>query len=266
MRPPRTPCRRASQWQRDAGLRLVPLTPSALAEREPSLAPAALGYWLPDDRQLDSRALLRALVAAGEAAGVRYVRAEVRRLEHDGRRVRGIVLDDGFMPAGHVVVAAGAWSTQLGGVPLPADAVFPVRGQMLELRPPASTLRHVVFGAGGYLVPRRDGRVLCGSTEERAGFVRETTAAGLDTLAARAARLCPSLASAPRSDHWAGLRPASRDGLPFIGSTPIAGIHLATGHFRNGIVLGPLTAAIVVALVTHAAPPVDIAPLAIDRR
>jgi glycine oxidase len=253
------------QWQRDAGLRLEPLAPAALAEREPSLAPAAAGYWLPDDRQLDSRALVRALVAACEAVGVRFLRSAVRRVEHDGQRVRGIVHDDGFAPAGHVVVAAGAWSAQLAGVPLPADAVFPVRGQMLELRPPAPTLRHVVFGAGGYLVPRRDGRVLCGSTEEHAGFARETTAAGLEALAARAARLCPSLESAPRSDHWAGLRPASSDGLPFIGSTAVAGLHVATGHFRNGIVLGPLTAAIVVALVTEAAPPVDIRPLAIDR-
>lgn len=253
------------QWQRDAGLRLEALSPQAVADREPSLAPAAAGYWLPDDRQLDNRALVRALVAAGEASGVRFVRAEVRRLEHDERRVQGILLDDGFVPAGHVVVAAGAWSAQLGGAPLPAHAVFPVRGQMLELRPPAPTLRHVVFGAGGYLVPRRDGRVLCGSTEERAGFVRATTASGLETLAARAARLCPSLEAAPRSDHWAGLRPASPDGLPFIGTSAVAGLHVATGHFRNGIVLGPLTADIVVALVTEAVPPVDIRPLALDR-
>jgi glycine oxidase len=249
------------QWQRQAGLRLELLEAHELRCREPSLAPAALAVWLPDDRQVDSRLLIRALVAACRAAGVDFVRAEVRRVDHDGQRVTGVALDDGVRPAGHVVVAAGAWSAQLAGVPLPDGAVFPVRGQMLELRPPAATLRHVVFGAGGYLVPRRDGRVLCGSTEERVGFVRATTAAALHELEARAARLCPPLATAPRVDHWAGLRPASRDGLPFIGPTAVAGLCLATGHFRNGIVLAPLTADIVAAIVTGAASPVDLAAL-----
>ncbi|HEX4458538.1 MAG TPA: FAD-dependent oxidoreductase, partial [Polyangia bacterium] len=118
---------------------------------------------------------------------------------------------------------------------------------------------------GGYLVPRRDGRVLVGSTEERVGFTRVTTAEAGAALEARAARLCPPLATAARLDHWAGLRPASRDGLPYIGTTAVAGLHLATGHFRNGIILAPLTAAIVTALVTRTEPPVDITPLAPDR-
>ena len=253
-------------WQARAGLPLQRLAPQEICERESSLAPALAGVWLPEDRQVDSRALVCALVAVCRAAGVEFVRAPVRAVRHDDVRVLGVELDAGVRAAGHVVVAAGAWSAELAGVPLRPGAVFPVRGQMLALRAPVDALRHIVFGAGGYLVPRSDGRVLCGSTEERVGFTRATTAAGLAELESRAAQLCPLLATAPRVDHWAGLRPASHDGLPFIGATAIAGLHLATGHFRNGIVLAPLTAAIITALVTNRAPPVDLTPLSPARQ
>ena len=250
-------------WQERAGLPIERLDAQQLREREPELAGAPLALWLPEDRQVDSRALVRALFAACLAADVQFLRAAVRRVRHDGRRVHGVELEGSACDAPEVVIAAGAWSTaaELDGVPLPAGAVFPVRGQMIELRPPRAPLRHVVFGAGGYLVPRSDGRVLCGATEEEVGFERATTEPAMRELEARATRLCPSLATAKVGERWAGLRPASRDGLPFIGSTAIAGLHLATGHFRNGIVLAPLTGAIVAALVTGAAPPVDITPL-----
>jgi glycine oxidase len=136
---------------------------------------------------------------------------------------------------------------------------------MIELRAPAPPFRHVVFGAGGYLVPRADGRVLCGSTEERVGFAKEVTAAAVGDLCWRAVRLCPALAAAPLADRWAGLRPASADALPYVGTTSIAGLHLATGHYRNGIALAPLTGEIVAALVTGAAVPVDTTAIAPSR-
>jgi glycine oxidase len=190
-----------------------------------------------------------------------FERAEVRRLRHDGRRVLGIDTDRGAHDPGQVVLAAGAWSSQLEGAPLPRGAVVPVRGQMIELRAPAPPVRHVVFGAGGYLVPRADGRVLCGSTEERVGFAKEVTAAGLGTLCARAARLCPTLATLPVGDHWSGLRPASADALPYIGLSALAGLTVCTGHFRNGVLLAPLSAEIVAALVTGGTVPVDVSAL-----
>jgi glycine oxidase len=204
---------------------------------------------------------MRALVAACVRAGVTFVRSEVRRIRHDQRRVLGIDTDGGPRDAGHVVVAAGAWSSQLDGVPLPAGAIAPVRGQMIELHALTPPVRHVVFGAGGYLVPRADGRVLVGSTEERVGFAKEVTAAGLGTLCARAARLCPTLAALPVADHWSGLRPASADALPYIGGTPVAGLWICSGHFRNGVLLGPLSGEIVAALVTGQAVPVDVTAL-----
>lgn len=246
-----------ARWQRQAGLAVELLDPRQLAALEPALAPARLALRLPDDHQVDGRLVMGALVTACARAGVDFVRAEVRRLRHDGARVLGVDTDGGARDAARVVVAAGAWSAQLDGLPLAAGAIVPVRGQMIELRLPAPPVRHVVFGDGGYLVPRADGRVLCGSTEERVGFHKEVTAAGLGALCARAARLCPSLARWPVAASWSGLRPASADALPYVGATALAGLYLATGHFRNGVLLAPLTAEIVCALVTGGTVPVD---------
>ena len=136
---------------------------------------------------------------------------------------------------------------------------------MIELHAAAPPVRHVVFGAGGYLVPRADGRVLVGSTEERVGFAKEVTAAGLGTLCARAATLCPTLAALPVADHWSGLRPASADALPYIGATAVGGLWMCSGHFRNGVLLAPLSAEIVAALVTGDAVPVDVTALSPSR-
>jgi glycine oxidase len=253
------------RWQPEAGLAIELLQPRDLAALEPALRAAPLALRLPDDHQVDSRALMRALVAACAAAGVAFVRGNVRRVRHQHGRVLGVELDDGARNAAHVVIAAGAWSAQLDGVPLGPGAVYPVRGQMIELTTVAPPFRHVVFGAGGYLVPRADGRILCGSTEERVGFVRDVTVAAVETLCARARLLCPALAQVPLTDRWAGLRPASADALPYIGTTALAGLHVATGHFRNGMLLAPLTGEIVAALVTGAAVPVDVSLLSPSR-
>jgi glycine oxidase len=239
--------------------------PRALATLEPALGEARLALRFAEGQQVDTRAAVAALVSACVRAGVRFVRGEARRLRHDGRRVLGVDSDDGARDAAHVVIAAGAWSTRLDGVPLPAGAVTPVRGQMIELRAPSPPVRHVVFGAGGYLVPRADGRVLVGSTEERVGFAKEVTTAGLATLCTRAARLCPSLSSLPVADHWSGLRPASSDALPFIGATSLTNLWLCTAHFRNGILLSPLSADIIAALVTAAPVPIDTTRLSPSR-
>jgi glycine oxidase len=250
-----------ARWQRESGIAVETLTAAELARLEPALAPPSLALRYASGHQIDTRAAVRALVAACVRAGVDFVRGEVRRVRHDARRVLGVDTDGGPRDAAHVIVAAGAWSSQLDGVPLPPGAVTPVRGQMIELdaaaEPQRHRVRHVVFGAGGYLVPRADGRVLVGSTEERVGFVKEVTAAGLGALCARVARLCPSLAALPVADRWSGLRPASADALPYIGATAVRGLWLCTGHFRNGVLLAPLSAEIVTALVTGDAVPVD---------
>jgi glycine oxidase len=253
------------RWQREAGLPVETLAAGALASLEPQLSPATLAVRYGDGHQIDTRAAIVALISSCVRAGVQLLRHEVRRVRHDHRRVIGIDTDAGALDAAHVVIAAGAWSSLVDGVPLAPGAIAPVRGQMIELRAPSPPVRHVVFGAGGYLVPRADGRVLVGSTEERAGFVKEVTAAGLTTLGARAARLCPALASLPVADHWSGLRPASADSLPYVGATAVNGLWLCSGHFRNGVLLAPLSAEIMLALVTGGTVPVDMTALSPSR-
>jgi glycine oxidase len=150
-----------------------------------------------------------------------------------------------------VVLAAGAWAAGIEGAPLAPSAVEPARGQLIEHHLPAAPVRHVVFGAGGYLVPRADGRVLVGSTEERVGFVNQVTPEGLKALRARGGRLCPALRGRAPDASWAGLRPARAAGAPpLIGRSELAGLTLACGHHRNGILLAPATAEAVFALVT----------------
>ena len=202
-------------------------------------ARALLALWLPDEGRVDSRRLVTALRAAAEKRGVTFRQGTVGRLD----RVEGEL----------AVVAAGAWSGPIAGC-----CVEPVRGQilLLDVPPPPS----VVFGAGGYLVPR-GGRTLVGATVEHSGFDKSTTREGRLQLEAIAARLG---AGGPVLEHWAGLRPGTPDGLPMIGRTEWGDI-VATGHYRNGILLAPVTAAIVRALALHQAPPVDLTPFAPHR-
>jgi glycine oxidase len=248
------------EWQRQAGLRVERLSS---AELEPSVTPGScrMALRFPDDHQVDPRRLVPALLSACARAGVRFVTAGARRVLHDGTRATGADLDGASLSAGAVVVACGAWSALLDGAGLPARAVEPLRGQMIELAANPAPLRHVVFGHGGYLVPRSDGRVLCGSTEEKVGFRKEVTPAGLATLGQRAARLCPPLSEARVIDSWSGLRPSTPDGLPLIGATALARLYAACGHHRNGILLAPVTAELIAASLTGGAnPPAAFSP------
>jgi glycine oxidase len=215
------------RWQLAAGLRVE--------ERKQGRAQLALFF--PDEGQVDNRKLLEALKAACARAGVEVRRGAVAALDE--------------VKARHVVLCAGSWSGQLA--PL---NVFPVRGQMIALDAPPPEC--VVFGAGGYLVPR-GARTLVGATSEQAGFDIAPTEAGRAWLLGVAARLQPGSERAPVLDHWAGLRPGTPDGLPILGVLK-SGVIAATGHFRNGILLAPITARIVRALVHGEKPPLDLAP------
>ncbi|MBX6379032.1 MAG: FAD-dependent oxidoreductase, partial [Clostridia bacterium] len=169
-------------------------------------------------------------------------------LRREGERVVGVDTAGGFVPAGHVVLAAGAWSGLLAarfGLPwrLP---VHPVRGQIVSLRAEAGAPRRILFTDGAYLAPKPDGTVVVGATEDDAGFDRRVTAAAVARILANGLRLAPGLAAASFARAWAGLRPASGDGLPAVGPAPgVEGLTLAVGHFRNGILLGPHTGAAV---------------------
>jgi glycine oxidase len=176
-----------------------------------------------------------------------------------------VVTDDGELHADAVVIAAGAWTGLVPGA-LPEPAILrPARGQMAMVHTRAPLVRHVVFGAQGYVVPRPDG-LLLGSTVEFVGFDKQVTAGGLASILARGIALIPTVADAPLVETWVGFRPHTADGLPLLGPGALPGLFLASGHFRNGILLAPITAALLRDLVLERAPTVDITAFRADRK
>lgn len=221
-------------------------------ELEPALGLACVGAALVwHAGQVDNRRLGRALRTGCEVLGVRIdVGIEALALETDGARACGVRTKNGTIPASVVVNAAGAWAGAFAGVPPGAAIpVIPVKGQMFALAAPAGLISHVVRVPGAYFVPRADGRLLVGATVEDAGFDLRVTAGGLRALLDPALDALPVLRDATICETWAGLRPGSPDGMPFVGETGLAGYLVAAGHDRNGILLAPLTARLVAELV-----------------
>jgi glycine oxidase len=234
------------EFQKSLGLDLQWLSGAEARRREPHLRPGIPGAVLSlRDHQVDNRRLARALVQAAQSAGA-LVREHhpVREVEVSGRRACAVITDDGRDPADVVVLAAGAWSREIGGIP-PAHLppVRPIKGQMLALRmdPSAPLLRHVIWLPRGYLVPRQDGRLIVGATVEERGFDDALTAGGLLALIEGAWRAVPAIEELPIAETWVGFRPGSRDDAPMLGPSGIDGLVVATGHHRNGILLTPLT-------------------------
>ncbi|MGD0765290.1 MAG: glycine oxidase ThiO [Dehalococcoidia bacterium] len=226
-----------------AELELHWLAPNELRDLEPALSPAVRGaLYSPEEQQVNADRLVQALARAASAFGAALLpqRPVTRLLTRNGR-IEGIRTPTGDLFAGHVVLAAGPWTATLAapiGVNVP---VFPVRGQMMAF-PSRSALRHVVWASAGYLVPKANGLVFAGATVEKVGFRRNTTTAGLAGLKRMASSLVPRLAAIDAADSWAGLRPGSPDGLPILG--PLPGwerLSVASGHYRNGILLAPIT-------------------------
>ncbi|HLY01222.1 MAG TPA: glycine oxidase ThiO [Candidatus Cybelea sp.] len=217
---------------------------SSILSAEPWLgSQVAGGMIVSGEGCVDNRRLGRALVGACQTRGVLVGRSSALRVECDARRVLGVHTDLGFVAAGAIVNACGAWASQLNGVPASCvPPIEPIKGQMLALSAPAGLVRHATWVPGAYLVPRDDGRLLVGATVERAGFDERVTAQGAHELLHAALSAAPSLGSFAVTETWAGLRPGTPDGLPFLGPTPIEGLVLACGHYRNGILLAPATA------------------------
>jgi glycine oxidase len=215
--------------------------------------------YVANEAHVDNRRLGRALVAACTDAGVRFERAADVALEADARRVRGIRTPHGFAAGAVVVNAAGAWAGDVAGVPASARvAVRPVAGEMVALAVPKGFTRGLVWSGGTYLVPREDGRLLIGATSVERGFDVRVTAGGVRALLAGALRVAPVLAGFALVETWAGLRPASHDGRPYLGRTAIDGYCVAAGHGRNGILLAPITARALAAVIAGERPPVDL--------
>jgi glycine oxidase len=243
------------------GLPVRRLRASEARGLEPALAPTLrLALEIPDDHAIDPRKLIPALQAAARRAGATlHSKAPVSHLRIEGDRVTGLSLSAGEeIFAGNVLIAAGPWSSQ--GALVPADAlvpVNPVKGQIMRLHDPSGPglLRRVLRMQAGYLVPRGDGRYVLGATMEERGFDTTVTAGAIHELLRDALELLPGLDELVIDELKAGLRPRTPDNTPALGPGALDGLHWATGHYRGGILLAPVSAQIVVDALTGEAPP-----------
>ena len=252
-------------WQVDAGLPVERLDAAGVVRTSAGRAAPDIdnGLFFADDAVVNNRLLVSALRRSLALRGVPVEEGvAVTGFRVEGGTCRGLETSSGSVSCGRVVDAAGAWADLDPTLPF-SIPVEPVRGQIVELTDPVG-LATVLESEDVYLVPRSDGRILVGATIERAGFAKEVTAAGVAGLLAHALALAPSLENASLTDAWAGLRPATPDGLPLLGETPVRSLILAAGHFRNGILLAPLTALLVADVVTGGATR-DLSPFAWER-
>ena len=238
---------RRYEWQTAAGLEVEKLTASQALQLEPCISQSVRGALrFPHDLQVENRRLLSALANSLAKLGVTVLSGtpvESVKIERD--EVRGVHTLRGFISCPNVVVAAGTWSSLLK-LSQPSEKrammVDPVRGQMISFDARPQLTRHVIYSPRGYIVPRRDGRLLAGSTSEHAGFAKQVTAGGISAILQHAQEISPSVSALPIVDTWAGLRPRAPDSLPVLGPCDeIGGLFYATGHYRNGILLAPVT-------------------------
>lgn len=257
----------ARHWAADHGISLEEWPAPAVSAAEPNLSwPAESALWLPDVAQIRNPRLLKALRTALEQDGVVLHEGEpVVEILTGRERVTGVRTARDRWDAGAVVLAAGAWTNRLlaplGGLP----SVYPVRGQMILIRGAAGLLTRIVLGEDHYLIPRRDGRVLSGSTVEEVGEDRSVTESARNWLWERATARVPALQQYPIEMHWSGLRPGNPRETPYIGTHPsIEGLFVSAGHFRNGLVLAPGSARLLTELITGTEPSLDPAEYALE--
>jgi glycine oxidase len=252
-------------FQRGLGLKVERLRGRECRQLEPGLAPSIRGgFFAPGDHQVDNRAVVAALLIACERAGVRRQPSRAAKVLVEGDRATGVVLQGGqSLEADTVVLAAGCWSGTLAGLPSGLmPPVRPVKGQLLHLRGPGDSplCRRNVRGLGVYVVPRGDGRVVVGATVEEHGFDVTVTAGGVHDLLRAAVELLPEVTELELTETVAGLRPGSPDNAPMIGPSGLDGLVIASGHYRNGILLVPVTADAVAGLLAGDAIPDALLP------
>lgn len=256
-------------WQQNQGLAVEWLDSGAARKLEPSLSKyvrSALRF--PNDLQVENRRLVEALLVANERLGVHLHKdCEVPALKVENDRVASVETSQGPISADAVVLAAGAWSSTIKcATALPHIDIKPVRGQMLCFEPGERLARHVIYSSRGYLIPRSDGRLLAGSTTEESGFEKRVTDEGVDAIKSMAVEIAPALKLVDVVDSWAGFRPRAKDGRPVLGpTTHVAGLFYATGHYRNGILLAPITGDLIAeAILTGETSPL-LSPFSPDR-
>jgi glycine oxidase len=246
--------RDALEWQRSRGLSVEMIDAEAIRDREPAVHTGFThGIVSEDAGSLVLSRMAAALARAATTRGASIMEhTPITGVVTERGRATGVRTFDGVVPAGTVVIAAGAWSRTLGESIDFNIPTIPVKGQMLSIAEPPMHLRSVIAGGGGYFVPRADGTIAVGATEEHeAGFDTGVTPAGVAWLIDLARRVAPSLVDGRLRDTWAGLRPGTEDGEPIIGRVPhLENVWIATGHFRSGALLAPATAQALAASIT----------------
>jgi glycine oxidase len=242
-------------WQNEAGLKVEKLSSSDIRNLEPNLSDSVrCGLLFPDDGQVENRKLTAALIAFAGAYDIEIdTGVEAKSVRPNGESIE-IMTDSDTYHAAIVVIATGAWTSliELGENALPVE-VKPIRGQMICYRP-TETFSRVVYSGRGYIVPRADGRLLVGATVEDTGFDKSVTADGIAGLRHIASEIAPTLENLGIIDQWAGLRPYASGGEPFIGEVPgMKNVFAAVGHYRNGILLAPITAKMIADRILGAA-------------
>jgi glycine oxidase len=240
------------------GLKAEPLSSEDARELEPSLNEELEAAVLrPEEASVDNRAMTQAVLEAARRSGVQFFPGgSAEAIWREGGRCVGLRLKNEIIEAQWTVIAAGCFSANIGGVAAYAP-VRPAKGQMVALRADELRIERVLWSEKIYLVPRNDGRILAGATVEYTGFERSVTAGGLEKILEGAIELSPGLTAARVEETWAGLRPDSPDHLPILGPADIDGLLIATGHFRSGILLTPITARLTREWVTEQRVSVD---------
>jgi len=259
-----------ARWQMTApGAAVEELSGDEARKREPGLSSEVIyAAYLPKDRRTDNRKLTQAYLAAAQAKGATLREGtSVEQIVTQGNKAIGVRLSDGTEIAADVIInASGAWSRSVRGVEADAIATYPVRGQMLCFEGLKPLHGPSIFSLHGYIVPRRDGRLIVGSTMEEAGYNRQVTLGGIEKIARGGMKMMPSLAGLPMTDSWSGLRPATKDFLPIIGPSPsVRNFFYAVGHFRSGILLSALTGELIADLIGGRPPAIDLKAFAPDR-
>lgn len=243
---------------RGLGLKAEALSAREARELEPALTEdLAAAVLRPDEASVDNRLLAKALLEAAKRSGVEiHAGAAVQAVWREGSQCRGVKVGGENISAKYTIVAAGAFSSRIAGAEEYAP-VSPAKGQMVSLRCESARIERVLWSERIYLVPRSDGRILCGATVEHVGFDKTVTASGVHANLDGAIELAPLLATASIEETWSGLRPDTPDHLPILGPTDVDGLLIATGHYRSGVLLTPITAKLIGEFIAQKNPAVD---------
>lgn len=250
----------ARDWALRWHMQLDVLKDVALREQEPALNSAvSSALWLPQIAQIRNPRLIKSVVGSLRHRNIVYMEGtDVTTLEIENNRVQGVRTAQTTFRADKVLIAGGAWSANLIKEITRPPQVQPVKGQMILFKGEPGMLKSMILSQGRYLIPRRDGRILAGSTLEYSAFDKSITDNALQDLREAAISLAPQLATLPVEHHWAGLRPGTHQGVPYICQHPdIHGLYINSGHFRNGVILGAASARLMAELICCATPTID---------